>query len=676
MHLSFLRNMRVGYKLNLAMLIVLSITTVVASILVTGATEGLTTETGDQRIDEEITVVLNRFAELENDLMIKTKLLASTSGVVEAIVERDTDRLRTLLLTNSATLELDDIDVVDANGAELITITVESAETYNVEDEERLLSLALLGIETTGTVAQDDANGMLLAASIPLRDRSGTIVGGLLASHLLDDAALAEIDFSRSEVHLAVVHRGELVAQFVEHRAPTEQGEGGDLHGVEVPTDTQGLSLDFGHFLDESAIQQALRGEIVISDELVYTTDGVPHARAYVPLTFGSGDTQTVVAILVNLSRYSGFQRRLTQQIIIALFLLGLATLAMLAVLTRWTISIPLHRLRSVAVQLMTGDYSPRANARSKDEVGQLASAINELADAVQDREQKLQKLAESLEQQVEDRTHELREQAEQLRITSAQAREAARIKSEFLANMSHELRTPLNAIIGFSDILLIGMAGEINDRQQHQLERLRANGKRLLTLVNDILDITRIEAKRIELAHQPFSPHAFIRQLALQMESLAKQKDLDFNVSIDPSMPDMIVGDQKRLEQIAVNLLSNAFKFTETGSVSLESGVDFQAKTWHLTVKDTGIGIPPHALDTIFEEFRQVDGSSRRAYGGSGLGLAIVRHLVRIMDGEVTVESKMREGSTFRVALPLLLPGSASDTISYDEPLLEAKEA
>lgn len=253
---------------------------------------------------------------------------------------------------------------------------------------------------------------------------------------------------------------------------------------------------------------------------------------------------------------------------------------------------------------------------------------------------------------------HRLRvmgETAKELRVATAKAREASRIKSEFLANMSHELRTPLNAIIGFSDMLLIGMTGELNDKQQHKIERLKENGIRLLTLVNNILDITRIEAKRIEIVNRPFSPRSLANRLQSQMEPLAQQSHLAFHVTVNPVVPETMVGDEQRLEQVVTNLLSNAFKFTEQGTVSLEMDADLNNNIWSIAVTDTGIGIAPHAKELIFEEFRQADGSSARAYKGSGLGLAIARNLVRIMSGQISIESELGKGSTFKVTLPIV---------------------
>jgi signal transduction histidine kinase len=202
--------------------------------------------------------------------------------------------------------------------------------------------------------------------------------------------------------------------------------------------------------------------------------------------------------------------------------------------------------------------------------------------------------------------------------------------------------------------MLLLGMSGALNEKQEHKVRRLRENGIRLLDLINDILDLTRIEARRVELLAAPFAPQAVFTRIAGQMEVLAQNKGLAFEINMDPDLPKTLVGDEQRIEQIVVNLLSNAFKFTQEGTVALHTKVNSADQTWTITVSDTGIGIPPHARTLIFEEFRQLDGTSTRAYKGTGLGLAITRNLVRIMNGEISVESELGRGSVFTVTLPL----------------------
>ncbi len=307
-------------------------------------------------------------------------------------------------------------------------------------------------------------------------------------------------------------------------------------------------------------------------------------------------------------------------------------------------ISRPIVSLAQVASQVTSGNLTERADIHQNNEIGLLANTFNQMTG----------QLVNSINE-LDNRVDELNQANDALRIATAKAKEAARVKGEFLANISHELRTPLNAIIGFSDMLLMGMSGELNAKQKHKMERLRENGTRLLTLINNVLDITRIEARRIEINAKAFSPNALADRLTEQMNVLAEQKKLTLTTTIDPELPDMLIGDEQRIEQVVVNLLSNAFKFTDEGAVTLELLVNPKENTWGICVSDTGIGIPPHALSIIFEEFRQVDGSSARAYKGSGLGLAITRNLVRMMDGQISVDSEMGQGSKFTVTLPIV---------------------
>ncbi len=235
-------------------------------------------------------------------------------------------------------------------------------------------------------------------------------------------------------------------------------------------------------------------------------------------------------------------------------------------------------------------------------------------------------------------------------------AEEANRLKSEFLATMSHELRTPLNAIIGYADLALTGLTGPLNEKQEDYLNRIMANGERLLAQINDLLDISKIEAGRLALSSQPFAPSDLLSGVKSRMQSLVVQKGLSFDTQLDPNLPGQLLGDSKRLEQIVTNLIGNAVRFTETGQISVRIEKADDSK-WGIVVTDTGIGIPPHALEYIFDEFRQVDGSTQREHGGTGLGLAIVRKLAILMGGTVQVQSTVGKGSTFTVQLPLAVP-------------------
>jgi signal transduction histidine kinase len=295
----------------------------------------------------------------------------------------------------------------------------------------------------------------------------------------------------------------------------------------------------------------------------------------------------------------------------------------------------PIITLTDSANKLAGGDYSVRANLPRRDEFGRLGQAFDKMAS------------------EVEVRDRAIRQQSEKLEVALAKAQEAAEIKAEFLSTMSHELRTPLHAIESFTGIMLNKMGGaEYNEKTSGYLQRVATNSKRLLGLINDFLDLSRIEAGRIELADMPFQPAKLAWQWYDELGVLADKKGLDFVMNIDPNMPHTLYGDEEALSKIALNLLDNAIKFTEKGSVKLSLRPN--GDSWQIAVTDTGIGIPPHAREYIFDEFRQVDQSSKRRYGGTGLGLSIVQRFARSMGGNVTLESEMGEGSTFTVTLPM----------------------
>jgi PAS domain S-box-containing protein len=248
-----------------------------------------------------------------------------------------------------------------------------------------------------------------------------------------------------------------------------------------------------------------------------------------------------------------------------------------------------------------------------------------------------------------------LRKQFEQeLEDARLRAEEANRLKTEFLATMSHELRTPLNAIIGFSDAMLHNLAGTLDERQREYMSIILNNGEHLLALINTILDISKIEAGQFALKNAPVHLAPLLDLVRHTFQNMAAQKGIRLLTSLDPALPPVIISDELRLKQILINLVGNAIKFTEAGTVKV-CILKHSDTLWDIVVTDTGIGIPPEALDLVFERFRQVDNSTSRLYGGSGLGLAIVRELSQLMGGSASVESAVQQGSTFTVTLPLI---------------------
>jgi protein-histidine pros-kinase len=249
-----------------------------------------------------------------------------------------------------------------------------------------------------------------------------------------------------------------------------------------------------------------------------------------------------------------------------------------------------------------------------------------------------------------------LRRTNAEMQAATEKAQAADRLKSVFLAVMSHELRTPLNSIIGFTGILLQGLAGPLNPEQTKQLGMVQNSARHLLTLINDILDISKIEAGEITVVHEPFDLRASIGKIAGIVQPLAEQKGLMLNTEVAPEI-DMLTSDRRRVEQVLLNLLNNAVKFTDHGGVTLRADVVAPPSGPAVSVRviDTGSGIKPENMDKLFKPFQQVNSGLARSHEGTGLGLAICKRLIILLGGEIGVRSEWGEGSTFEFMLPLL---------------------
>jgi PAS domain S-box-containing protein len=251
------------------------------------------------------------------------------------------------------------------------------------------------------------------------------------------------------------------------------------------------------------------------------------------------------------------------------------------------------------------------------------------------------------------------------LRRKNEQILEANRMKSQFIANVSHELRTPLNAIIGYADLLLGGIYGPIPDRQTSAVEGITARARDLLTLINDILDLAKIEAGAMDLRVDEFQLGDVIEQVVETARILAMDKPVEVKWEDADTGSMALRTDRQKLQQILMNLVNNATKFTHEGSLTVVTR-RLNSSDIEIAVVDSGIGIPDAEQSRIFDEFRQVDGTSTRQYGGTGLGLAISRKFARNLGGELTVSSTVGEGSTFRLRLPQILPGSGGQVTDH----------
>ncbi|MBZ4422197.1 ATP-binding protein [Myxococcus sp. RHSTA-1-4] len=265
---------------------------------------------------------------------------------------------------------------------------------------------------------------------------------------------------------------------------------------------------------------------------------------------------------------------------------------------------------------------------------------------------ERVKDVSSHLEARVQMATAELAEQNEKLRRQAIQLEQASAAKSQFLANMSHEFRTPLNAILGYTNMLLQGVSGELTPAQKRNLTRIDSNGRHLLEVINEILDITRIEAGRMPLHLSDFGIPELLQEVVAELDPIIARSRLAVSTELGARLP-AVHSDRQKVKQIVLNLLSNALKFTHEGSVTVRADYVTATSTLTISVTDTGIGIDPVYQEKIFEDFQQVDSSPTRAYGGTGLGLSICRRLATMLGGRVTLQSVPGRGSTFTLHFP-----------------------
>ena len=303
----------------------------------------------------------------------------------------------------------------------------------------------------------------------------------------------------------------------------------------------------------------------------------------------------------------------------------------------------PVKQIRTAAARIGAGAYDERIELRRRDELGGLAEELNGMAAS-------LQASVQSLEQQVEERTRDLQRALAALSRKGRQLEVASEHKSHFLANMSHELRTPLNAIIGFSQVLRQRMFGPINEKQEEYLDDILSSGHHLLSLINDVLDLSKVEAGQVELEVASFSLREALERGVVMVREPATKHGVRLSLELAPGV-DLVEGDERRLRQVIFNLLSNAVKFTPEGGSVVVSSTRVNGEV-RVSVTDTGPGIAAEDQVRIFEEFQQTAVGARQGEG-TGLGLALSKRLIELHGGRIWVESQSGKGSMFTFALP-----------------------
>ncbi len=327
------------------------------------------------------------------------------------------------------------------------------------------------------------------------------------------------------------------------------------------------------------------------------------------------------------------------------------AFLAMVAAyaIVRYVIVKPVLHLKDVSDQIARGMLDLRADIRTGDEFEELSHAFNRMLRHLVAVQEELRQVNASLDAKVDE-----------LAQVNMRLFEMNNLKNDFLTTMSHELRTPLNSILGFSDVL--AGSPNVNEKQKRYLHNIQSAGRDLLAMINDILDLAKIESGKMELHLADFSIDETIERLVGMLSPLAEKKNIDLSFEVDPQLP-VLRQDPGKLQQIIYNLLSNAIKFTPEGGRVRITALAEDGDQLELTVDDTGVGIPLEDQETIFEKFRQgntshgTNNALTREFAGTGLGLSIVKELSKLLGGEVTLVSELGKGSTFTVIVPTHLP-------------------
>ena len=374
----------------------------------------------------------------------------------------------------------------------------------------------------------------------------------------------------------------------------------------------------------------------------------------------------------IGLSEQAIYQR--SQQFILEVISVSIVIVLIGVFLTLWLtrrITSPIKSLVMATQSISKGEFSGSIKVISKDEMGILAKSFNQMAKELEKYQSEIMSQQETLEQLVLERTQKLQIAIDHANELTKKAEMANKAKSQFLSNMSHELRTPLNAVLGFSELMLLDEQKAAQHLHDDSINKINIAGKHLLSLVDDILDISKIEAGKIEIEAVEFETAQLLKEVSTLFSHDMKNKGLKFETLYSNEIPLFVKGDFKRIKQVLINLISNAIKFTEEGRILFQlscTQTDNNQSLFLFKVTDTGIGITEQQQTIIFDSFSQADISTTRTYGGTGLGLSIVKQLVELMGGKIYLTSHIGQGSTFWFTIPLELVSQTQLSTEHEQ--------
>jgi len=523
-------------------------------------------------------------------------VLSALPEVRELTVARDTNGLRELLIPLKSRLALDLAFITDPKG-----VILAGAQDFRPGDTlpPELVARAQAHAEAS-YVIYSEPRGLMIRAITPISASTPLSAPGYVETgSLLDDSFIKTLRAS-SDSEIAIIVNGQVKVSTVPIEASL----------LPRHSDTD---LLLGPVYSEAQIK-GQRYQAIFT--LVQSHSSEPQELAvFLPLKpLDDAEREIVLAIIAG-----------------GLVLTGLAFAFSYG--TARTLTSPLARLATAATRIEQGDLAAPVTMGSPHEIGQLERSFGSMAGALQVRDVRNDALVS------------------ELRTANVKLEELSRLKSEFIANVSHELRTPMNAILGYTDFMLEGLNGPLNDQQTADLNRVRTAAHNLLGIINGLLDLAKIEAGQMNVEPQRFSIGGTANELIDLLGGRAQAKGLTLRSDVDPDLP-TVWADPYQVRQVLTNLVGNAVKFTSRGEVVI--GASAQGNVVEVMVSDTGEGIAPEAQAYIFDEFRQADGSASRRHGGTGLGLAIARRLVWMNGGKIWLKSEPGKGSQFYFTVPI----------------------
>ncbi len=607
-----LQNLTLNVKVTFQLIVAFVILLIGITVVLIANIRTLTDQVSRVRTEQEAALIQTQFEDLSQSLLNSARVAVGTSNVGESVVSGNTDALRATLLVKSAGPSVDQVNIYAVNGKQLLKLLDKPA----IDDQlipERLISLGLIGVEVTELVPEpEDANhperGLLAVAVTPIKNAAGEVVGAAIVEKELTGKVLDQINFGRKDIHLSLLYRDQIVASTLDH------------------------PIDVGSLPYQAGIQQSLNGEISISPDYMQMANGFQNSVAYIPIKIGR-NSEAIAVLQVEVETLFVFQQDVIRSTLLIFSILAVATVLFIIVFMRVGIVQPIRQLTTATQFMSRGDYLHRAQVGSGDEIGQLAGAFNGMADQIKG-------LIDNLEQRVRE-TQSARERAER----------ADQVKSAFLASMSHELRTPLNAIINFTQFVIEGDVGTVNEEQTELLGEVVGSAKHLLNLINDVLDMSKIEAGSLTLfVEDDIQLSTILDNVVTLGRGLLINKPIELRTEIEPNLP-VIRGDRQRILQILLNLVSNACKYTQQGEIKVTARQSNHEIV--MAVADTGPGIAAQDQAIVFEAFKQT-GTGLRQSGGTGLGMPIAKKLAEAHGGRLWLDSEPGKGATFYVALPI----------------------